>query len=465
MSALPDSASELTAALRAGEITARETTEHYLAQIETHADLGAFVSVSAEQAIDAAGEADIRRAALTREGRTALPILHGVPVAHKDLTAVTGSPTTRGSATSVPLSPSRIDSPGVATLRAAGTISLGKTQVPEYGLTAYSENRIAPPARNPLDPTRTPGGSSGGSAAAVAARLLPFAPGSDGGGSIRIPALACGLIGLKPGLGTIPTDLANGPRDEFGAPQLTVSGPLAHTPTDAALLGDAMRGVSRATAPGAWSLAVRRASDLTGARIGVSTTSPFADTYNIALSDDASQALDIAVRKLGNLGHHLEETAFSYGDYAETFGKVWTAGLALLEFTPEEESLLMPLTRVFRERALQRGEAINRAAAAHLHSHAQHMRAQWGLTDFVLTPGLAMTAPAIDAFTRLSPDADYELQCQWAPYTSMVNVAGLPAIAVPMLRNADGMSMGVQLIGRAGSEAALLQLAEQLLNT
>ncbi|MGR4010143.1 amidase [Leucobacter sp. 1207-22] len=465
MSAIPDSATDLAAALRAGEITAYETAEHFLGQIEAHADLGAFVSVSADLALDAAAKADARRAHLTREQRTTLPILHGMPIAHKDLSAVIGSPTSRGSATTTPLSPSRIDSPGVSVLRNAGAISLGKTQVPEYGLTAYSENRIAPAARNPLNPSLTPGGSSGGSAAAVAGGLLPFAPGSDGGGSIRIPALACGLVGLKPGRGAMPSDLANGMRDEFGAPQLTVTGPLAHTPTDAALLGDAMRGVSRATAEGAWSLAVRRAGDLTGARIGVSTRSPFADTYAISLSSDAKLALDIAVHNLEGLGHLLEDTDFHYGDYAETFSKVWTSGLSLLDFTPEEETLLMPLTRLFRERAIARGETSNRAAAAHLHTHAQHMREQWGQTDFVLTPGLAMSPPAIRAFTDLSPDADYELQCQWAPYTSMVNVAGLPAIAVPILQTRDGLSMGVQIIGREGSESRLLQLAEQLLHS
>ena len=130
----------------------------------------------------------------------ALPLLHGMPLAFKDLTDVAGVVTTHGSA-ALDHKPAPADGALAAALRSGGVISLGKTQVPEFGLTAYSENRIAPPSRNPHAPSRSSGGSSGGSAAAVAAGLLPFAPGTDGGGSVRIPAAACGLVGLKPGRG------------------------------------------------------------------------------------------------------------------------------------------------------------------------------------------------------------------------------------------------------------------------
>jgi len=254
----PVSAVELRDALRAGEVSAREAAEHFLARIVERADLGAFVAVTAEQALAEADAADARFAALSEDERAGLPPLHGLPIAHKDLVDVTGVPTTLGSA-ALPHPVAERDHPGVAVLRAAGAISLGKTQVPELGLNAYSENLIAPPARNPLDPERTAGGSSGGSAAAVAAGLLPVAPGSDGGGSIRIPSLACGLIGLKPGLGAVPTDLEHGPVDDFGAPRLPVSGPIARTAEDAALLFDAMAGT-----PGSALGAVRDADALQG---------------------------------------------------------------------------------------------------------------------------------------------------------------------------------------------------------
>ena len=158
-----------------------------------------------------------------------LPLLHGMPLAFKDLTDVAGVVTTHGSA-ALDHKPAPADGALAAVLKAAGVISLGKTQVPEFGLTAYSENRIAPPSRNPHAPSRSSGGSSGGSAAAVAAGLLPFAPGTDGGGSIRIPAAACGLVGLKPGRGLVPAGESCG--DPAG---LVVAGPLARTAADAAL--------------------------------------------------------------------------------------------------------------------------------------------------------------------------------------------------------------------------------------
>ena len=180
-----------------------------------------------------AAAADAVHARAAREG-TELPLLHGMPVAFKDLTDVAGVITTHGSA-ALDHKPALADGSLAATLKAAGVISLGKTQVPEFGLTAYSENRIAPPSRNPYALSRSSGGSSGGSAAAVAARLVPFAPGSDGGGSVRIPAAACGLVGLKPGRGLVPAGESSG-----DPAKLVVAGPLARSAADAALMLDAL---------------------------------------------------------------------------------------------------------------------------------------------------------------------------------------------------------------------------------
>ncbi len=188
------SAVELRDALRSGELSARPATDHFLDRIEAHnPQLGAFITVTAEQAQKDATAADRRHALRSRNGG-ALPPLHGIPVAFKDLTDVAGVVTTHGSA-ALERKPALADGALPVALKTAGVISLGKTQVPEFGLTAYSENRIAPPSRNPHALSRSSGGSSGGSAAAVAAGLLPFAPGSDGGGSVRIPAAACGLVG------------------------------------------------------------------------------------------------------------------------------------------------------------------------------------------------------------------------------------------------------------------------------
>ncbi|MFV0435416.1 MAG: amidase [Leucobacter sp.] len=464
MSALPDTAVELRDALRAGEVTAREATEHYLARIASRSDLGAFVSVTTENAIEEADKADAKREAIRRRDRLdshALPPLHGLPTAHKDLSNVAGAITTHGSA-AVPHLVARRDYPGVAVLRKAGTISLGKTQVPEFGLNAYSENLIAPPARNPLDPALTPGGSSGGSAAAVAAGLLPVAPGSDAGGSIRIPSLACGLVGLKAGLGTIITDLAQGDHDEFGAQRLAVTGPIARTAEDAAMLFDAMQGAQGDEDDSALR-AVREADALSGLRIGMSTASPFDAVYPTSLSPEAAQAYDIAAARLANRNHLIEQAKLRYDPrYTEVFTSCWMASLSLLKLSTEAERLLTPFTRLYRERALSKSQRQHFASARELQRIGTGLRQAWSRYDVMLTPGLTTTPPRIGAFTSLSPDDDYKLQCEWTPYTSMVNVSGLPAIAVPILTLPSGLSMGVHLIGGEGSEPQLLQLAQQL---
>lgn len=520
MTSWPASATEWRDALRTGEVSARDATEVHLRRIEARADLGAFVSVTAEQALAEADAVDRRRARrgdpdpdhdpelgrTTGPGRAPAPgpapALHGLPLAHKDLLDVAGARTTHGSA-ALRHFVAGTDAPSVAALRAAGAVSLGKTQIPEFGLTSYSENRIAPPARHPLDPGRTPGGSSGGSATAVAAGLLPVAPGTDGGGSIRIPALACGLVGLKPGLGAVPGDLANGAVDDFGAPRLTVTGPLARDPRDAALLFDALRGAHGEPA----AAAVRQAGDVRGLRIGVSDASPFSAAHPTPLSPETRAAHAWAAERLAALGHAVEEAPIAYDPrYPGAFGIAWTAGLGALRLPRGAEERLMPLTRAFRERARNRDRATHVRAAAELREFAADARRQWGAYDAILTPGLAMAPPRIGAFTELSPDDDYRLQCEWAPFSSMVNVSGLPAIAVPVPRShwtrtpasgigwagarlgadadagagaeagtdagttdgdgdGDGttlLPMGVQLIGRAGSEHLLLQLAEQL---
>lgn len=453
---LPDSAVALRDALRSGEVSAREAAEHFLRRIDERADLGAFVSVTGERALDEARTADGRFAAA--RDRDELPRLHGLPLAHKDLVDVAGSVTTFGTA-ALPHRVATEDDPGVAVLRAAGTVSLGKTQVPELGLNAYSENLIAPPARNPLDPERTPGGSSGGSAAAVAAGLLPVAPGSDAGGSIRIPSLACGLIGLKPGLGTVKTDLWQGRHDAFGAPRLAVSGPIARTAEDAAMLFDAMTG--EASEP---VLAAVRAHDSLGRlRIGLSTATPFEPAHPSPLSPEAIEAWEIAADRLEGLGHRVEEARIRYDErYPAAFRTTWTAGLGLLELEEGADRRLTPLARRYRELARARSRSAQLDAAATITAIAADMRRQWGTFDIILTPGLAHMPPRIGAFTELDPDADYQAQCAWTPYTSMVNVSGLPAIAIPTLRLESGLSAGAHLIGREGSEKQLLQLAAQL---
>lgn len=452
------SAVGLRDALHAGEVSAVAAAEHFLERIAARADLGAFVSVTADAALEAARAADALFASTT--DITDVPPLLGLPIAHKDIVDVAGAPTTSGTAAHPP-QVAATDHPVVAALRAAGTVSLGKTQVPEFGLNCYSENLVAAPSRNPYDLTRTSGGSSGGSAAAVAAGLLPVAPGSDGGGSIRIPALACGLVGLKPGLGAVPGDVTTGYEDSFGGPILTVSGPIAHSAADAALLMDAMTEPRR---QGDHAAAVQRAATLRGLTVATSTVSPFESAMDITLSADAVGAFETASERLATLGHQVEPAAFSYDpEYFDFFTEGWISGLSLMELDAAQIELLTPLTREMRGRALARSIPQHRESALRLRGFAREVRALWGQTDVVLTPGLAMAPPPVGEFLGLAPADDYRLQCQWTPFTSMVNVSGLPAIAVPISHDAAGLPVGVQLIGRPGSEPQLLALAAQLM--
>src|SRR4051812_42162300 len=223
---------EQAAAVRAGDVSPSELVEHYLARIAAHdAGLGAFVTVTPERARAAAAAAERQIS-----GGGELPPLLGVPTAIKDLNSTAGVRTTFGSRVTADFVPD-VDDAVVTLLASAGTISLGKTNTPEFGFPCYTDNDLVGPARCPWDPARLAGGSSGGAAVAVAAGLVPFAQGSDGGGSIRIPAGINGIFGIKPSRGRISSAPFGG--DVTG---LGTNGPLARTVRDAAVMLDAMAG-------------------------------------------------------------------------------------------------------------------------------------------------------------------------------------------------------------------------------
>ena len=452
------SALTLRDALARGIVSAREVTEHFLRRIDAlNPDLGSFITVTHEDARRAADHADRLRAS-----GAALGPLHGVPLAHKDLTDVVGVRTTLGTA-ALDHAVARQDAPLAAVLRRAGAISLGKTQVPEFGLSCYSENRIAPPARNPLDRRLSPAGSSGGSAAAVAARMIPFAPGTDGGGSIRIPAAAAGLVGLKPNRGRVPSGSGQADLGQF-----VVAGPLAHSAADAGLLLDALvrepnyRPTSASSRyPGSFTDAALRAEGRF--RIGVSTASPFSGAMDIGLDSAATDAFSAGIQVLQRAGHDVVDADLRYDRrYHDAFQLVWTAGLATAPIPDEREDRLTEITRVLRRRALGRTAAQLAGAVDVLRQFEQDTIEQYSHYDMILTPAVAMTPRPIGWYTDADGDTDYLRQCQYSPYTSMVNVCGLPAVTVPTLRLPDGLSMSVQLIGRPGEEAQLLAVAAQI---
>jgi amidase len=474
------SAVQLRDALRSGELSAREAAAHFLERIDAaNPRLGAFITVTADMALADAAAADVRQEARPRDE---LPPLHGVPLAFKDLTDVAGVVTTHGSA-ALERRPAPVDGALASALRTAGTICLGKTQVPEFGLTAYSENRIAPPSRNPYALSRSSGGSSGGSAAAVAAKLLPFAPGSDGGGSVRIPAAACGLVGLKPGRGLVPAGESSG-----DPASLVVAGPLARSAADAALLLDALvPGGATGGPAGAGYLEALR-DDPPPLRIGVTLDSPWSGIFPFTPEAEALDALAAGIRMLTAAGHDVVETAIRYDNrYPVAFTTAWTAGVGAARIAPQREALLAPLTRTFRRRAQQRSAAKLNESLAFLRQFQRDTSAQYASWDLILTPSLAQTPRPVGWFTGSShgdghwpasewtgdADDDYRKQCEFAPWSSMVNVCGLPAVSIPVHWTGErsgagegsgvpGLPMGIQLIGPMGSERLLLQVAAQL---
>jgi amidase len=438
---------ELTAheqwrALQSGETSPTELARHYLDRIERlNPSLGAFVTVTR-------GLAEARAASLPGTvDRTAE--LWGLPIF----------------AGHVPETSDEI----VETLDAAGAISLGKTNTPEFGLPAYTEPVATGPARNPWDPALGAGGSSGGAAVAVAAGMLPFAPGSDGGGSIRIPAAACGLVGLKPSRGRVPSGSG---LDSLAG--LVVAGPLARTVADAALL---LEGMIRRTASGRpdHHFAVRAPREDEGPflaaavrgegrfQLGVMTTSAWDADYPIAIHPDARTALDRAVAEFASIGHGIEETALRPDPtYGPAFRTIWQAGAARIPAEEDQLERLEPLTSwlVRRGRALSARELAEALSALALFERS--FIEQLSRFDAVITPALADTPRPIGWFDRADAEHDFAQQVLYTPFTSMVNVSGLPAIVLPVDQTAAGLPMGVQLIGRPGGERTLLALGAQL---
>jgi amidase len=441
--------------LRRGEVTPRELAEHYLERIaRLDGELGAFVTVTPERAL-------ARADAVAGTARAAA--LWGLPTAEKDLWRTAGVPTRFGSRMFADFVPDESDDL-VRDLEAAGTVSLGKTNTPEFGMPSYTEPLANAPARTPYDLTRGAGGSSGGAAVAVAAGLLPVAPGSDGGGSVRIPAASTGLVGLKPSRGRIPSGAG------FGDPAgLVVPGPLARTVADAALLLDALVSASPyryATAAPSWDGGAYLNAAVRGEgrfQLGVTTWSPWATEYELSLDPAAQSALDLAIAELSAIGHGLEE--FAPGEepgYAPAFRTVWQAGASGIPVEGDDLARLEPLTAWLVGEGRRIGARELAEALLWLSLFEQRLITAFSPYDAVLTPALAMTPRPVGWYDDVDPERNFAQQVQFTPYTSMVNVAGLPAISLPVATTDDGLPMGVQLIGRPGGEHVLLALGAQL---
>jgi amidase len=448
-----DSLVEQAAALATGEVSSRELTERSLERIEaTQPTLNAFRVVCAEQALADADEADRRLAAGERA-----PLL-GVPVAIKDDVDLAGHGTPFGCAGEH--RPAERDAEPVRRLREGGAIVVGKTNAPEVGQWHFSETEAFGVTRNPWQPEHTPGGSSGGAAAAVAAGIVAGAMGSDGAGSIRIPAAWTNLVGLKPQRGRVSTwpdaEAFNG---------LSCYGPLTRSVADSALLLDVLAGNVPAdrhhVPPPPEPFTAAAARPPARLRIALSFATPIGATNK--LDAEHRVAVEALAASLAELGHEVEPRDPDYGLVgAALIPRGMSAVEAWLTEREIDRAQLEPRTRVHARMGRLLGGAPTRAARAAEQPLRRRMGAIFGDVDLVLTPTTAQPPPRIDRFKGRGYWATSTAASATCPFAWPWNVVGWPAISVPAGFTATGLPIGAQLVAPAEGEALLLSLAAQL---
>ena len=460
--AWPD-ATALAQALRRGEVTSRELVTEALRRAADDT-LGAFVTVTPELALAAADRADSRLASARSAGRfgdDSLPPLLGVPTAVKDLTATAGVRTTYGSAATADTVPT-VSAEVVLRMERAGLVSIGKTNAPEFGAPCYTEPDVAPPARTPWDPDRSAGGSSGGAAVAVSAGIVPVAHGSDGGGSLRIPASVCGLVGFKPSRALVSS--APGVPDLLG---LSTNGCLSRSVRDTAAFLDAIAGPVPGDAvwtDGAGGFTAAVAADPAPLRIARGVRPVLAPDAPV----DAAvlDAWEDTTELLRSLGHEVVDVEIGLPDEIRAgFVLVWGIGFAATDIPPGTEHLLRPLTRWLRETAGGAGAVEVARAQQAFRQAAFELSAALAGFDAVLTPTLARLPAAVGGLRDdADPAADFAAQTRFTPWTALWNATGVPAVSLPLgwTPEPDPLPIGMMLAGRAGADGALLSLAGSL---
>jgi amidase len=453
---------ELAGLVRAGELSARELVQASIDRIESlNPRLNAFVDVFAEEAL---AEADGIAAGDERP-------FAGVPIAIKNNRGVAGKRLTFGADFFGDFA-APMDHNVTRRLKAAGFIVVGTTTLPEYGILPITETRRFGATRNPWDMTRTPGGSSGGSAAAVAAGMVPIAHGNDGGGSTRIPAACCGLVGLKPQRGRISM------APEVGGSFLVVDGVLTRTVSETAQLLDILAGPELGDAW--WApepdqpFADASSGEPGRLRIAVTTRSPLDSPVDARCVQAAQDAAEL----LRSLGHDVVEAEAPWGDPSllETFTAVFgpavctqiAFGGLLAGREPTAEDMEPLSWELFQ---LCKTIDSTNAALAELQMQAvgRAVTAWTAQYDAVLTPTLAEPPVPLGTIDPLSaaPLEDFARSGAFTPFTAISNVSGSPAVSVPLYERpaddaAPGLPLGVQIIGQPAGEAALLALAAQL---
>ena len=440
-------ASELVAAYDTGELSPVEATEAVLARVaERDPVVNAFCLTDRDSALASARAAEERR----RRGEPLSPI-DGVPVSIKDILLTAGWPTLRGSRTVDPAGPWTVDGPHVARVREAGCVLFGKTTTPELGWKGVTDNPLTGITRNPWDPTRTAGGSSGGSAAAVLLGMGPLSLGTDGGGSVRIPAAFTGTTALKPTYGRVP----HYPPSPFGT--LAHVGPMARSAADAALLLDVISG---ADPRDPWALAptasARSALDpgVAGLRVAVSP-----DLGHVELHPEVAEAFATAVRVFADLGAVVEEADPGFADPVAEFEVLWFSGVAksLEALGPDRRALMDPgLVEVAEQGA--RMTALDYLGAMAVRNDLGTLMGEFHRRFYLLlTPTLPI--PAFEAGAEVPAGWPRERWTSWTPFTYPFNMTQQPAASVPCGFTADGLPVGLQIVGPRHADHAVLAAA------
>ncbi|NMA77108.1 MAG: amidase [Actinomycetales bacterium] len=466
----PLGALETAAALRSGQLDVHDLAEQALeAAHGIGQEAGAFAHIlddlTREQARTAAQRLEQAQRTGGEDDLAAEAPLLGVPMPIKDLTQIAGAPFEAGSAAMVGNVAAVTD--GVAQkILDGGTLTVGKTTTPEFGLPGYTEPATGAPARTPWDPRRTAGGSSGGAAVAVATGIAPIAHGSDGGGSVRIPAACCGLVGIKPSRGVV----SPGPHSTEGM-GLVTDGVLARSVRDAAAGLDLIAGPQTGDYMPAPRSDVGYLAHLQGAgaqlrplRIAVLREPLAAETD---VHPAALRGLERALEVLRGLGHELFEipAPFAPEDWT-AFMPLWTVGAASIPLDAQQETRILELTRWLRARGRSYSGVDLARAFSGVQSLARRTLEAFAEFDVVITPSLAGPPAFPDTLQLADGGADFDAQRAFTPWTSTWNMLGAAAISVPIHREPlEGIELpfGVQLgAARHGEDALLMSLAAQL---
>ena len=442
-------ATDLIDRYREGVASPVEATEAVLARIERlDPGLNAFCLVDGDRALDSARASEDR----WRRGTPAGP-LDGVPTSIKDLVLTAGWPTRRGSFTVDPDQRWDVDAPATARLREAGAVLVGKTTTPEFGCKGETNSPLTGITRNPWDPSRTPGGSSGGTAAAVAAGMAPLSVGTDGAGSVRIPAAFCGNVGLKPSFGRVPAY----PLSPFG----TVShlGPHTMSVADAALM---LRVLQQPDARDWTSLPptdVDPTAGLDGGiegwRIAYSATLGYAGNVDPQIAT----AVDAAAETLAALGAHVEAVDPGFADPLDITTGLWFLGAWTLwnTLTPAQQAVTDPDFAAEAELGGRLSALDVQRLVLRRGDLGTHMRQFMGEWDLVVTPSVAV--PAFEAREAGAVPLSAGSMLGWTPFSYPFNLTQQPAITVPCGLTRAGLPMGLQLVGPMFADHVVLRAA------